>query len=128
MPAAPLASVTSSGQNSRRSTTMRRPTTPVKKAPAKSTPRASSSLELYVCRSGPRRGDAQLEAAFLTRPEAVAFLVNVHGLGSDEQKALAREGRLSLNPRWHGSETCAIRAVKMPKADAARALSGDLYL
>lgn len=111
-------------QNSRRTTSMRRPATPTKTV----APRVPSALELYVCRSGPRRGDAQLEAAFRTRPEAVAFLANVHGLASDEQKALAREGRLSLNPRWHGSETCAIRAVKMPPPDAARALSGELYL
>ena len=103
---------------------MKRALSPEKKAPA----RAASSLELYVCRSGPRRGDAQLQAAFRTRPEAVAFLVNVHGLASDEQKALAKEGKLSLDPRWHGSESCAIRAVKMPPPDAVRALSGDLYL
>ncbi len=103
---------------------MRRATTPDQKAPA----RAASTLELYVCRSGPRRGDAQLQAAFRTRLEAVAFLANVHGLATDEQKALAREGKLSLNSRWHGSETCAIRAVKMPPPDAARALSGELYL
>ena len=91
-------------------------------------PRTPSTLELFICRSGPRRGDAQLEAAFRTRPEAVAFLANVHGLASDEQKALAREGRLALDSRWHGSEICAIRAVRMPPPDAARALSGDLYL
>ena len=103
---------------------MRRPTTPAKKV----APRTSSALELYVCRSGPRRGDAQLEAAFRTRPEAVAFLANLHGLATDEQKALAKEGKLALNPRWHGSETCAIRAVKMPPPDAARALSGELYM
>ena len=103
---------------------MRRSTTPAKKAPARST----STLELYVCRSGPRRGDAQLEAAFRTRPEAVAFLANVHGLATDEQRALAREGKLALDSRWHGSEICAIRTVKMPPPDAARALSGELYL
>ncbi len=103
---------------------MRRPTTPAKKA----APRPSSALELYVCRSGPRRGDAQLEAAFRTRIEAVAFLANVHGLATDEQKTLSKEGKLALDPRWHGSETCAIRAVKMPPPDAARALSGELYL
>ncbi len=103
---------------------MRRATTPAKKP----SPRPSTALELYVCRSGPRRGDAHLEAAFRTRPEAVAFLANVHGLAGDEQKALAREGKLALNPRWHGSETCAIRPVKMPPPDAARALSGELYL
>ena len=95
---------------------------------APSKPKVSSTPELYVCRSGPRRGEAQLEAAFRTRPEAVAFLANVHGLASEEQKALAREGKLSLNPRWHGSETCAIRTVKMPPLEAARALSGELYL
>lgn len=111
-------------QNSRRTTTMKRATTLPTQAPA----RAASSLELYVCRSGPRRGDAQLEAAFRTRPEALAFLANVHGLAVDEQKALAREGKLTLDPRWHGSESCAIRAVKMPPPDAARALSGELYL
>ena len=103
---------------------MRRATTPAKKP----TLRPSSAQELYVCRSGPRRGDAQLEAAFRTRPEAVAFLANLHGLATDEQRALAKEGKLSLDPRWHGSETCAIRAVKLPPPDAARALSGDLYL
>lgn len=111
-------------QNSRRTTTMRCATTP----PKKGVPRTPSTLELYVCRSGPRRGGPQLEAAFRTRPEAVAFLANVHGLASDEQKTLAKEGRLALNPRWHGSETCAIRTVKMPPPEAARALSGDLYL
>ena len=111
-------------QNSRRTTTMRRLTIPPK--PAVSL--APSASELYVCRSGPRRGDAQLEAAFRTRVEAVAFLANVHGLAADEQRALAREGKLALNPRWHGSETCAIKAVRMPPPDAARALSGDLYL
>lgn len=111
-------------QNSRRKTTMRRVTTP---APKVVSPR-SRTTELYVCRSGPRRGDAQLQAAFRTRPEAVAFLANVHGLASDEQKALAKEGRLALDPRWHGSETCAIRTVKMPPPDAVRALSGELYL
>ena len=95
---------------------------------ATSKTRVSSTPELYVCRSGPRRGDAELEAAFRTRPEAVAFLANVHGLASEEQKALSREGKLSLNPRWHGSEICAIRAVKMPPPEAARALSGELYL
>ena len=103
---------------------MRRATTPSKTAPA----RVPSTLELYVCRSGPRRGDAQLEAAFRTRPEAVAFLANVHGLATDEQRALAKDGKLSLNPRWHGSEICAIKAVRMPPPDAARALSGELYL
>lgn len=111
-------------QNSRRTTTMRRATTPAKKP----LPRPSSALELYVCRSGPRRGEAQLEAAFRTRLEALAFLANVHGLATDEQRALAREGRLALDPRWHGSETCTVRAVRMPPPDAARALSGDLYL
>jgi len=103
---------------------MKRATTPTRKV----APKETSVLELYICRSGPRRGDAQLEAAFRTRPEAVAFLVNVHGLATDEQKALAREGKLALNPRWHGSEICAIRAVRMPPPDAARALSGELYL
>ena len=112
------------GQNSRRTTTMTRAMT----SPKKAAPRATSALELYVCRSGPRRGDAQLEAAFRTRPEAVAFLANVHGLASEEQRALAKEGKLALDPRWHGSESCAIRAVKMPPPDAARALSGELYL
>ena len=96
--------------------------------PKSAAPRISSTLELYVCRSGPRRGDAHLQAAFRTRSEALAFLANVHGLASDEQKALAREGKLSLDARWHGSETCAIRAVRMPPPDAARALSGELYL
>lgn len=103
---------------------MRRATTPTKKV----APKRSTALELFVCRSGPRRGDAQLEAAFRTKPEAVAFLANVHGLASDEQKALAREGKLALNPRVHGSELCMIKAVKMPPPDAAKALSGDLYL
>ena len=98
------------------------------KRAANSTPKITSPNEIYVCRSGPRRGDAQLEAAFRTRPEALAFLANVHGLATDEQKALAREGKLSLNPRWHGSETCAIRTVRMPPPDAARALSGEMYL
>lgn len=124
MPTQTLDSRPKLSQNSRRTTTMKRASTPEKKAPV----RATSTLELYVCRSGPRRGDAQLQAAFRTRPEAVAFLANVHGLASDEQKALAREGKLSLNARWHGSETCAIKSVKMPPPDAARALSGELYL
>jgi hypothetical protein len=99
--------------------------TPAKKAAPK---KKSTGLELFVCRSGPRRGDAQLEAAFRTKPEAVAFLANVHGLATDEQKALSREGKLALDPRVHGSEICAIKAVKMPPPDAAKALSGDLYL
>ena len=124
MVAETLDSNVDSRQNSRRTTTMRRSATATKKSP----PRTPSALELYVCRSGPRRGDAQLEAAFRTRPEAVAFLANVHGLATDEQKTLAKEGKLALNPRWHGSEICAIRAVKMPPPDAARALSGELYL
>lgn len=108
--------------------------TVAKAAPSKAVPKPvaprkrSSQLELYVARSGPKRGDAQLEAAFRTRVEAVAFLSNVHGLAHDEQKLLAREGKLSLDPRWHGSETCAIRAVKFPPQDVPRALNGDLYL
>ena len=119
MPTQTLDSSSIVRQNSRRTTTMRRASLPTK---------PSTNLQLYVCRSGPRRGDAQLEAAFRTRPEAVAFLANLHGLASEEQKALSKEGKLSLNARWHGSETCAIRAVKMPPPDAARALSGELYL
>ena len=124
MPLQTLDSQAESRQNSRRTTTMRRPTTPEKPVVA----RRPAAHELYVCRSGPRRGDAQLEAAFRTRPEAVAFLANVHGLASDEQKTLAKEGKLALYPRWHGSEVCAIRAVRMPPPDAVRALSGELYL
>lgn len=85
-------------------------------------------MELYVCRSGPRRGDPQLEAAFRTRSEAVAFLSNVHGLAGDEQKILSREGKLNLDPRWHGSESCAIKAVKLPPPEAARALSGEMFI
>jgi len=104
---------------------MNKSTASARKSPTK---RPSSAMELYVCRSGPRRGEAQLEAAFRTRSEAVAFLANVHGLAHDEQKALSREGKLSLDPFWHGSETCAIRPVKMPPSDAEKALSGEMFL
>lgn len=85
------------------------------------------SVPVYVVRSGPKAGPADLEAAFGTKQEALSFLVNVHGLSTDEQRKLAKEHALKLNRRWHGSEACAIREVPMSRERAQKALSGEMF-
>lgn len=90
-------------------------------------PKKNPNIELYVVRSGPRRGEPECEAAFKSMPEAVSFLTNLHGLTTDEAKRLAKERALKLDRKWHGAEQCAIRPTEMPPAEARRALSGELY-
>ncbi len=100
---------------------------PVAKVPvarkATPAPRRSSKVNLSVARGGPARGDADYEVAFPSRPAALGFLANQHGLTVDEQRRLARESRLKLNRRWHGSEACFIREVAVDP-DLARELLG----
>ena len=92
--------------------------------PAKRDPR----LPVFITRSGPRSGPADCEAAFRSKAEAVGFLVNAHGLTVVEGRRLAKDLRLKLDRKWHGSETCSIREVPMTPDEACRALSGDLFL
>jgi hypothetical protein len=99
------------------------PRVPPKKAVARGprTPRVT----VYIARGGPARGDADYELAFPTRPQALAFLVNQHGLTTDEQRRLAKQSRLKLNRRWHGSDACALREVALDAEQASRVLAGE---
>jgi hypothetical protein len=82
-------------------------------------------VTVYIARGGPARGDADYELAFPTRPQALAFLVNQHGLTTDEQRRLAKQSRLKLNRRWHGSDACALREVALDAEQASRVLAGE---
>jgi hypothetical protein len=92
------------------------------------TPRKKKEVELFVTRSGPQKGRPECEAAFLTKNDAVEFLVRLHGLDAEETKKLARERSLTLNPKWHGTEKCEFAQEVMSPAKARSALSGELYL
>jgi len=83
-------------------------------------------ITLFVAQGGPRRGRADYAVPFANRADALSFLANQHGLDVDEQRALARESKLTLRPAWHGAETCAIREIALAPDDAERALRSEL--
>ena len=97
----------------------------------KPTPRKLSRKEalqritVFVARGGPARGDADYELAFPSRPRALAFLANQHGLTVEEQRRLAKASKLKLNRRWHGSDACVLREVALDPDAAARVLAGE---
>lgn len=95
--------------------------------PRKARP-ASSTIRLYVARSGPKRGDPECQAAFQSKEEAVRFLMDLHGLEVEEGRKLKRESRLPLKKKVHGAEVCQIAEEEMLPAVAKQALSGELYL
>jgi hypothetical protein len=83
---------------------------------------------VFVVRSGPRRGRADLEAAFPTRQEAVRFATDLHGLEPTEARTFAKSGEIVLDLLHHGSTLCALKEERMSTDRAAKALSGELYL
>lgn len=87
--------------------------------------RKAATATLYVARGGAPRGLADYEVPFESRPQALAFLVNQHGLTFEEQKKLAKTSSLRLNRRWHGSDGCAIREVRLTPEEAQRVLRGE---
>lgn len=102
---------------------------PVRKRVVK--PRAKrpsiENVTLYVARGGAPRSEADYEVAFPSRPEAIAFLVNQHGLTFEEQKKLAKASSLKLKRKWHGSDACAVRELRVPPNDVPKALRGELF-
>lgn len=88
----------------------------------------AKSRVVFVVRAGPRRGRADLEAAFPSRQDAVRFAVDLHGLEPAEAKTLAKSGELELDRVRHGSVLCALREERMSPDRAKKALSGELYL
>jgi hypothetical protein len=91
------------------------------------TTRKRKEIELFVARSGPKKGKPECEAAFATKPEAVAFLTSQHGLDIDEAKKLGKNLSLPLDRRWHGADICSIEPATMSPLKAKQALSGELY-
>lgn len=84
----------------------------------------SKYINLYVARGGALRGDADYEVVFETRPQALAFLANQHGLSREESLALAKESKLKLKRNWHGSDACAVKEVKVLLEEARKFLLG----
>lgn len=84
-----------------------------------------AQVRLFVATGGPARGETDYAWAFRTRPEALAFLANQHGLTIDEQRALARASRLKLDRRHHGSAACAVVERRLAETEAAKALAGE---
>jgi hypothetical protein len=85
--------------------------------------RKAATSVVYVARGGSLRGAADYEVPFASRPQALAFLVNQHGLTIEEQRKLAKSSTLRLNRRWHGSDACAIKEMRMTPDEAQRALA-----
>ncbi|AIE85328.1 hypothetical protein OP10G_1960 [Fimbriimonas ginsengisoli Gsoil 348] len=81
---------------------------------------------LYIARGGSPRGAPDYEVPFPTRPQALAFLANQHGLTTEEVRKLAKGSSLRLKRQWHGSEACAVREIRMTPDEAQRALFGEL--
>ncbi|RYG36828.1 hypothetical protein EON81_08555 [bacterium] len=88
----------------------------------------AKSRVVFVIRSGPRKGRADLEAAFTTRQDAVRFAADLHGLEPSEAKTFAKSGEIELDRARHGSNFCALKEERMAPERAEKALSGELYL
>ncbi|RYG46796.1 hypothetical protein EON79_09185 [bacterium] len=88
----------------------------------------AKSRVVFVIRSGPRKGRADIEAAFSTRQDAVRFASDLHGLEPSEAKSFAKAGEIELDRTRHGSTYCALKEERMAPDRAEKALSGELYI
>lgn len=88
----------------------------------------AKSRVVFVIRAGPRRGRADIEAAFPTRQDAIRFATDLHGFDPNEARAFAKSGELELDRDRHGSVLCALKEERMSPDKARKALSGELYL
>lgn len=95
--------------------------------PATRPKNVKGGVKLFVARGGSPRTAADYELGFRTRPEAVGFMVNQHGLTVEEGRKLAKEGKLKLRREWHGADACAIREQAVAPEDVGRALTGELF-